>query len=167
MSKFQVGYAEVNINPPLGAGVSGYYIPRYGKGFLDDLMSEVLVFSCGGKKIALISIHRETMPLLVYKRVPYACSHNNILPLLSPLSRISCMWSWMNIVFCFCTFHIILFLPKEAPHHIQHIFSEKVNLKTSYFSKESFHFSNSSFQSCITHIFIIIRNHFINGIPVS
>ncbi|MBQ7036347.1 MAG: hypothetical protein IJN74_02530 [Clostridia bacterium] len=56
MSKFQVGYAEVNINPPLGAGVSGYYIPRYGKGFLDDLMSEVMVFSCGGKKIALISV---------------------------------------------------------------------------------------------------------------
>ncbi len=56
MSKFQVGYAEVNINPPLGAGISGYYIPRYGKGFLDDLMSEVMVFSCGGKKIALISV---------------------------------------------------------------------------------------------------------------
>ncbi len=56
MSKFQVGYQEVNINPPLGAGVGGYYIPRYGKGFLDDLMSEVMVFSCGGKKIALISL---------------------------------------------------------------------------------------------------------------
>ena len=56
MSKFQVGYAEVNINPPLGAGVSGYYVPRYGKGFLDDLMSEALVLSCGGKKIALISL---------------------------------------------------------------------------------------------------------------
>ncbi len=56
MSNFKVGYAEVNINPPLGAGVSGYYIPRYGKGFLDDLMSEVMVLSLGDKKIALISV---------------------------------------------------------------------------------------------------------------
>ena len=56
MSNFKVGYAEVNINPPLGAGVSGYYIPRYGKGFLDDLMSEVMVLSLGEKKIGLISV---------------------------------------------------------------------------------------------------------------
>ena len=54
--KFKVGYAEVNINPPLGAGVSGYYIPRYGKGFLDDLMSEVMILSLGEKKIVLISV---------------------------------------------------------------------------------------------------------------
>ena len=56
MSNFKVGFAEVNINPPLGAGVSGYYIPRYGKGFLDDLMSSVMVLSCNGKKIALVSV---------------------------------------------------------------------------------------------------------------
>ncbi len=56
MSNFKVGYAEVNINPPLGAGVSGYYIPRFGKGFLDDLMSEVMILSCNGKNIALISV---------------------------------------------------------------------------------------------------------------
>ena len=56
MSNFKVGYAEVNINPPLGAGVSGYYIPRYGKGFLDDLMSEAMVLSLGDKKIVLISV---------------------------------------------------------------------------------------------------------------
>lgn len=56
MSNFKVGYAEVNINPPLGAGVSGYYIPRFGKGFLDDLMSEVMILSCNDKNIALISV---------------------------------------------------------------------------------------------------------------
>ncbi len=56
MDQFKVGYAEVNINPPLGAGVAGYYIPRYGKGFLDDLMSEIMVFSLGEKKIVLISV---------------------------------------------------------------------------------------------------------------
>ncbi len=56
MSNFKVGYAQVNINPPLGAGIYGYYVPRYGKGFLDDLMSEVMVLSCGSKNIAVISV---------------------------------------------------------------------------------------------------------------
>ncbi len=56
MSDFFVGYAQVNINPPLGIGVCGYYIPRFAKGFLDDLEASALVLSCAGKQIALISV---------------------------------------------------------------------------------------------------------------
>lgn len=56
MSDFRVGYAQVNINPPLGIGVCGYYIPRYAKGFLDDLEASALVLDCAGKQIALISV---------------------------------------------------------------------------------------------------------------
>ena len=56
MKNFKTGFAEVNINPPLGAGVCGYYVPRYGKGFLDDLTTQVMVLSLGEKKIALISV---------------------------------------------------------------------------------------------------------------
>jgi len=56
MNNFQAGYAKVNINPPLGIGVAGYYIPRYAKGFLDDLEASALVLSCAGKQIALISV---------------------------------------------------------------------------------------------------------------
>ena len=56
MSDFKVGYAEVNINPPLGMGVAGYYVPRYGKGFLDDIEASALALSCGGKQIVLISV---------------------------------------------------------------------------------------------------------------
>ena len=36
MSQLKAGYASVNINPPLGMGIEGYYVPRYGKGFLDE-----------------------------------------------------------------------------------------------------------------------------------
>lgn len=50
------GFKEININPPLGIGVSGYYIPRYAKGILDDLTASALVLSLDNKIIALISV---------------------------------------------------------------------------------------------------------------
>ena len=56
MNKLNVGFAKVNINPPLGIDVSGYYVPRFAKGFLDDLEVNTLVLSCDDKKIALISV---------------------------------------------------------------------------------------------------------------
>ncbi|MBR5587060.1 MAG: hypothetical protein IKW02_03765 [Clostridia bacterium] len=56
MNTLKTGYAEVNINPPLGCGVSGYYIPRFAKGFLDDLTTSALVLSDGKNEIALISV---------------------------------------------------------------------------------------------------------------
>lgn len=56
MSTFKVGYAAVNINPPLGIGVSGYYVPRFAKGILDDLEVAALVLTLGEKKIALLSV---------------------------------------------------------------------------------------------------------------
>ena len=52
---FKVGYAQVNINPPLGIGIEGYYVPRFAKGFLDDLEIGALALSCGEKQILLIS----------------------------------------------------------------------------------------------------------------
>ena len=54
MNKFQVGYAEVNINPPLGIGVDGYYIPRYASGFYDDITSSCLSLAMGEKKFLII-----------------------------------------------------------------------------------------------------------------
>ena len=53
---FSVGYSKVNVNPPLGIGIAGYYVPRYAKGFLDDLEIITLVLSNEDKKIALISV---------------------------------------------------------------------------------------------------------------
>ena len=56
MGAFQVGFATVNINPPLGIGIMGYYIPRYAKGFLDDLEASALALSLGEKTILLVSV---------------------------------------------------------------------------------------------------------------
>ena len=56
MREFQVGYAGVNINPVLGCGIDGYFVPRFAKGFLDDLEAHGIVLALGNRKIALISV---------------------------------------------------------------------------------------------------------------
>lgn len=53
---FQVGYAEVNINPPLGIFVHGYYIDRFAKGFLDDLLASAMALRCGEKTVLMIAV---------------------------------------------------------------------------------------------------------------
>ncbi len=56
MSQFSVGFAKVNVNPPLGIGVAGYYVPRFATGVLDDLDVRVLALTLNEKKILLISV---------------------------------------------------------------------------------------------------------------
>lgn len=56
MSQLQVGYTQVNANPPLGIGVSGYYIPRFAKGFLDDIEVSALALVCKDQTLVLISV---------------------------------------------------------------------------------------------------------------
>lgn len=53
---FQVGYAEVNINPPLGIFVHGYYIDRFAKGFLDDLLASAMALRCGEKTVLMLAV---------------------------------------------------------------------------------------------------------------
>ncbi len=56
MNSLKVGYAKVNINPRLGIGVCGYYVPRYARGFLDDLEAHALALTCGGETVLMISV---------------------------------------------------------------------------------------------------------------
>lgn len=63
MSGFSVGYAQVNINPKLGIGISGYYVPRFAKGFLDDLQASCLALRLADKTILLLNVdHLGLMP---------------------------------------------------------------------------------------------------------
>ena len=43
MNELKVGFSRVNVNPPLGIGVCGYYIPGFAKGFLDDLQQPTVI----------------------------------------------------------------------------------------------------------------------------
>lgn len=53
---FQVGYAQMNINPPLGIFVHGYYIDRFAEGFLDDLQASAMALKCGEKTILMLAV---------------------------------------------------------------------------------------------------------------
>lgn len=56
MSVFSVGYAQVNVNPKLGIGISGYYVPRFAKGYLDDLQASCLALSLKGNTVLLLNV---------------------------------------------------------------------------------------------------------------
>ena len=80
MSNFQVGYASVNINPPLGIGVAGYYVPRYASGFYDDLTSSCLSLAMGEKKFLIISVDCCSVPNAVLERMKDAIVRATELP---------------------------------------------------------------------------------------
>ena len=72
MNNLKVGFATVNIDPPLGAPVAGYYIPRFVKGFIDNLETSAMALSCGDKTVVMISvdvcmIKRETVDIMMSK----------------------------------------------------------------------------------------------------
>ncbi len=53
---FKVGFAKTNVNPPLGIDIYGYYVPRYAKGFLDDLEAGALALQSGEKTTLIIAV---------------------------------------------------------------------------------------------------------------
>lgn len=56
MSRLLTGFREITINPPLGIGISGYYVPRFAKGNLDDIKASVFTLSLDGETVAIISV---------------------------------------------------------------------------------------------------------------
>ena len=56
MNDLKAGFARVNINPPIGISIMGYFKPRYAVGILDDLEVVVLALKCGDVKSLFISI---------------------------------------------------------------------------------------------------------------
>lgn len=56
MTKLKAGFARVNINPPMGIPVRGYYKPRFAEGILDDLEVVSLALQLGETKVLLINI---------------------------------------------------------------------------------------------------------------
>ncbi len=56
MNKLNAGFATVNINPPIGMPIGGYYVPRFAKGILDDIEASALVLNVGGENTVIISV---------------------------------------------------------------------------------------------------------------
>ena len=59
---FQVGAAQVKINPAPGTPLAGYYSLRPSDGVLDDLHAKALVFEAGGEKAAVVIADLISLP---------------------------------------------------------------------------------------------------------
>ncbi len=58
----RVGVAAVDITPPKGTPLAGYYSPRGAKGVLDPLYSKALVLEQDGVRVALVACDLVTLP---------------------------------------------------------------------------------------------------------
>ena len=55
MNTLQAGFSRVNITPPVGVDIVGYYHSRYACGVLDELEINALALSAGEDKVVLLS----------------------------------------------------------------------------------------------------------------
>ena len=55
MNTLQAGFSRVNITPPLGIDIVGYYHSRYASGILDELEINALALAAGDDKVLLLS----------------------------------------------------------------------------------------------------------------
>jgi hypothetical protein len=55
MNTLQAGFSRVNITPPLGTEIVGYFCPRYAEGVLDDLEVNALALTTGQDRLVLMS----------------------------------------------------------------------------------------------------------------
>lgn len=56
MNTLNVGFGRVNINPPLGIAVGGYFVPRKAERILDDLEINALALETGGTRALMVSL---------------------------------------------------------------------------------------------------------------
>ena len=56
MNKLQAGFSRVNVTPPLGIPVVGYFKPRFAEGVLDELEVNALALAVDDKKVILLSV---------------------------------------------------------------------------------------------------------------
>ena len=54
--RLEAGFARLDITPPLGIGISGYYVERHAEGVLDPLEVNALALSCGAGRCVLVSV---------------------------------------------------------------------------------------------------------------
>lgn len=56
MNVLKAGFSRVDITPPLGIFIRGYFIDRYAEGVLDPLQINALALSCGEERALILSV---------------------------------------------------------------------------------------------------------------
>ena len=59
MHQLSAGFARVNITPPMGIGMVGYFVPRFAEGVLDDLYINALALQSGDVTTLLMALDLE------------------------------------------------------------------------------------------------------------
>jgi len=62
MNRLEAGFARVDITPPLGIAINGYFNIREADGVLDPLEASCIALSCGEKAVVLISLDNLGIP---------------------------------------------------------------------------------------------------------
>lgn len=65
MNRFYAGFARANVTPMMGIGLSGYFIPRYADGVLDELEVNALALAHGDTRALLINVDNEGIRMTV------------------------------------------------------------------------------------------------------
>ena len=68
MANLQAGFARVDVTPPLGIEISGYFVERFASGILDALEASALALRCGDDQAILIALDN----LMIDKETMYA-----------------------------------------------------------------------------------------------
>ena len=99
MNTLKTGYARVTINPELGTPITGYYVPRFVKGYLDDLEASCLALTAGETPVLVLSVDNCLMEANITSRylaaiadaanIPMeniflSCTHTHTSPMLEP-----------------------------------------------------------------------------------
>ena len=80
MSMLKAGFSTVNIDPKLGVGIYGYYVPRFAKGILDSLEINALALSSGDTAVILISVDNGGLPKDISDKMSEKASERTGLP---------------------------------------------------------------------------------------
>lgn len=98
MNKLKAGFARLDITPPLGVNISGYYKQRIADGILDSLYASAIAVSNGCDTVVVISldiigIGKETMDVyrkfiaeknaIPYEAIILACTHTHTGPVMN------------------------------------------------------------------------------------
>ena len=62
MNKLQAGFSKLNINPPMGTPINGYFVPRRVEGFLDDLEVCALALRVEDTTVVMLSADNCLIP---------------------------------------------------------------------------------------------------------
>ena len=81
MNNLKAGFARVNINPPMGISIRGYFKKRFAEAILDDLQANALALQCGDVKTLLISIDHCGMAQEISDRCRKAASDASGVPM--------------------------------------------------------------------------------------